>query len=268
MTEFTEWIGGYPVHPVASLFPMIKGDELQALADDIQANGQYEPILLASYDISDPDGLFIMDGRNRFAACELAGVDPIFREIYTLENSGAEEGAVEITPASVGEWIISHNLKRRHLTPSQAAAVATEYEEYLAVEAKKRQLSTLKQNQDDTVPENLPERIKDRSKESSEQAGQMLGVSGRSVRDAKAVKKADPELFEQVKSGDVAVSAAAKKVREAAKPAPTQEELAERQRKQVAREVQHILKKGDLFAAQVRDGLIEALNQKEETNAQ
>lgn len=106
----------------------------------------------------------------------------------------------EGTPASVGEWIISHNLKRRHLTPSQAAAVATEYEEYLKDSAKERQEeAALRGNRnrgaDSPVPENFPEPIKDHSKEASEQAGQMLGVSGRSVRDAKAVKKADPELF-------------------------------------------------------------------------
>ena len=264
MNEVTEWIGGYPVHPVASMFPMIKDDELQALADDIKANGQYEPILLATYDMSDPDGWFLLDGRNRFKACELAGVEPLFSREYLLLNAGADEGAELITPESAAEWIISHNLKRRHLTPSQAAAIATEYEEYLAVEAKKRQVTAGEKYGRGKVVENFPQ---PNGPKASDEAGALLGVSGRSVRDAKAVKKADPELFEEVKRGDVAVSAAAKKVREAAKPAPTQEELAERQRKLVAREVARLLKQGELFAAQVRDGLIEALNQEEEINA-
>ena len=123
--EYTEKLGGYPVHPEASKYPMMDGERLQALADDIKANGQYEPILLASYDISDPDGLFIMDGRNRLRACEVAGVEPIFREVYTLDNAGADEGAVEITPANVGQWIDAHNLHRRHLTPDEYKQLST-----------------------------------------------------------------------------------------------------------------------------------------------
>ena len=42
--DFKEWIGEYPVHPVASLFPMIGDDALNALAEDIKKNGQREPI--------------------------------------------------------------------------------------------------------------------------------------------------------------------------------------------------------------------------------
>jgi ParB-like chromosome segregation protein Spo0J len=42
--------------------------ELRALANDIKANGQLEAIVLY-------DGK-VLDGRNRLAACELAGVEP------------------------------------------------------------------------------------------------------------------------------------------------------------------------------------------------
>lgn len=267
MNEVTEWVGGYPVHPVASLFPMIKGDELQALADDIKANGQYEPILLASYDMSDPDGLFLLDGRNRFKACELAGVEPIFREEYTLPKASADEGAVFITPESAGEWVIAHNLERRHLTPSQRSMIGQGYLEYQKALAKARQSEAGREYGNGKLPRKSVEATDRVANESAAKAGKLVGVSRDSIRDADYVVKTSPELAREVRDGKIAVSAAAKKLREKAKPAPTQEELAERQRKLVAREVARLLKQGDLFAAQVRDGLIEALNQKEEVNA-
>jgi ParB-like chromosome segregation protein Spo0J len=57
-----------PAHPVADLFPMLAGDEMQSLADDIAERGLLHPIVL------DTEGR-ILDGRNRYAACEIAGVD-------------------------------------------------------------------------------------------------------------------------------------------------------------------------------------------------
>lgn len=57
-----------PVHPAAAIFPMLPDDELQALADDIKEHGLRQPIVLAHPDRE------ILDGRNRLAACRIAGV--------------------------------------------------------------------------------------------------------------------------------------------------------------------------------------------------
>jgi hypothetical protein len=59
------------VHPVAALFPMLADDELEELAADIKERGLLQPIVL------DADGR-VLDGRNRLAACEIAGVEPRF----------------------------------------------------------------------------------------------------------------------------------------------------------------------------------------------
>jgi ParB-like chromosome segregation protein Spo0J len=87
------------VHPVADLFPMLPDDELQELADDIRANGLQHPIVL------DKDGVLI-DGRNRWAACQIAGVDPKFTTI-----NGQDPVA----------YILSSNIARRHMNKGQRA---------------------------------------------------------------------------------------------------------------------------------------------------
>ena len=55
-------------HPICLLIPSADEDELQNLTDDIRAHGLLDPIVLF-------EGM-ILDGRNRAAACERAGVAP------------------------------------------------------------------------------------------------------------------------------------------------------------------------------------------------
>ena len=105
------------LHPACKLFPKLNDAELQELADDIRANGLQNSIVLL-------DGK-ILDGRNRHAACKLAGVKPRF------ENWDGDGSPVE--------WVISQNLMRRHLTASQRAVVALDLLPMLEKEAKQRQ---------------------------------------------------------------------------------------------------------------------------------
>ena len=88
----------FEFHDVANLFPMLDVDELKALATDIFENGQREPITLFEGKI--------LDGRNRYVACLDAGVEPLLTE-YNGRH-----------PV---DYVISLNLKRRHLDESQRA---------------------------------------------------------------------------------------------------------------------------------------------------
>jgi ParB-like chromosome segregation protein Spo0J len=72
-------------------------DELSALADDIRARGQCEPIRRL------PDSR-IVDGRNRELACLIAGVEPQYEP-------------VQLTERAIPAFVDSANLHRRHLTP-------------------------------------------------------------------------------------------------------------------------------------------------------
>ena len=81
------------VHPVAALFPMLAGDELEELAADIKARGLLQPIVL------DAEGR-ILDGRNRLAACKIAGVEPNF--IRKFSTGGARWSSIPSARSSNG----------------------------------------------------------------------------------------------------------------------------------------------------------------------
>ena len=155
----------------------------------------------------------------------------------------------ELSPQVIADWIISHNLHRRHLTTSQKAMVGQGYLAYLKEEAKKRQIEAVKRgnvsrHSDSPIPANLPELGKDRSKESAEQAARIVGASARSIKDADFVVKNDPELAQQVRDSKVTVSAAAKRIREALNPKPKQtpEQVAEKLAKAVAKHDEEVIR--------------------------
>ena len=229
--EFTEYIDGIPVHPVASLFPMIGDEELQALADDIKANGQREPIVLAHLNGIQDDEVVLIDGRNRFRACEIAGVEPEFRTDFLLHGE------------AIGPWIMSHNRHRRHMSKTQMATVAVEYEKWLAVEAKKRIDEGRKNSHSSRRGELAVENLPQPSAKASDEAGAMLGVSGRTVRDAKYVANNDPELFEKMRRNEITASAAAKRIRDtiSPKPQPTPEEIAEKLVRNIAKHDEEVM---------------------------
>jgi ParB-like chromosome segregation protein Spo0J len=90
------------VFPAADLFPMLPDDELQQLAEDIKAHGLHEPIVVALIDGEE----MLVAGRNRLAACKIAGVEPTVRRL-----NGEDPTA----------YVISENIYRRHMTKGQRA---------------------------------------------------------------------------------------------------------------------------------------------------
>jgi predicted HTH domain antitoxin len=87
-------------HEYAEIYRMLSDEEISALAQDISKRGQLIPIVLYQGQI--------LDGRNRFLACQKAGVTPEFRE-YTGDDP-------------IGQ-IAALNDHRRHDSPGERALV-------------------------------------------------------------------------------------------------------------------------------------------------
>jgi ParB-like chromosome segregation protein Spo0J len=92
----------YEFHPIANIFPLLGKDEADELKADIEANGQREPIMLCRGQI--------VDGRNRYLACKALD-KPVTTN--TLNPS-----------TDLVAYVISVNLRRRHLTPAQRGMAA------------------------------------------------------------------------------------------------------------------------------------------------
>lgn len=174
------------IHPVAQLFPMLSGTGMDELVDSIKSQGLLNPCV--------KQGDVLLDGRNRMEACRIAGIEPQF-----IEYGGDSPVA----------FIIGVNLHRRQLDKGQKIALALEIEPYFAEEARKRQAQATGQPRGvkQSVVANVPQQ------KSRDQAAAAVGVSGKLVSAAKAIKEADPERFEKVKQGTLTVAKAKKEIK-------------------------------------------------------
>ncbi len=212
-------------HPAARLFPLIKGDEFEALVDDIRENGQREPILLH------PDGS-ILDGRNRYLACRKLGIEP---KSEHWDGEGSPE-----------EIVLSLNLHRRHLSSAQRAAIAVEILPKLEAEAKELQRLSqgrgkkgMKFSEDllgseqttennevngDFKSEQKTNRTKgaDVAERSIDRAAKMFATNSDYVWSAKLIKDADPALLRKIRDGEMKIAVARRKLTRRAFPTPKQ----------------------------------------------
>lgn len=207
-------LGEFEVHPFADAFPLIDGDEFDQLVMDIKKNGLREPIVL------NHDRTVLVDGRNRYRACEAAGADPVFE---TLPERYTEPLILDL--------IVSMNMARRQLNPGQRALMALEYERYYAAaqpkgrpaESPPKVIPAAKETRADLPAQNEwvepPDREERRSRE---RAAKAVGASGRAVQQAKAVVRDAPDLAAKVRAGEIALDAAdrQRKQRLAAMPKP------------------------------------------------
>jgi hypothetical protein len=153
-------------HPIADAFPLIGGTEFDALVTDIKASGVHEPIVVYEGKI--------LDGRNRYRASAVAGVDCPLRE-YQGNDPVA--------------YVVSLNVHRRQLDESQRAWVAANIANLEhGGDRSKTSIAVL----------------------TTERAAKLLNVGRASVERARIVRDhGAPELKEKLAAGEVSVSAAA-----------------------------------------------------------
>jgi N6-adenosine-specific RNA methylase IME4/ParB-like chromosome segregation protein Spo0J len=181
-------------HAVASLFPMMSEEEYRALVEDVRTHGQREPIWTLDN--------AIIDGRNRWRACEELGITPA-----TREYQGDASMSVLVS------FVLSLNLKRRHLSSSQKAVIALEVEQLLATEARERQRG----GQGGIL---LPQNFAEAKGESREQAAAIVGSNRQYVSDAKKLASEAPELLEKVRSGELSIPQAKQEYKAQFAPPP------------------------------------------------
>lgn len=184
--------GKFKVHPLAAAFPLIIGEQFEQLVADIKANGLIEPIVLST------DETTIIDGRNRWRACERAGVDPVYTSL------GSHYGELDLVL-----FIISKNRHRRHLTQQQMAMLALEALPYFETEAKKRQqLSAGRGKKGPPFAADLKS-----NGDARDQAAAAMGVGHTAVSQAKLVKETSPALAAEVLAGKTSLTDAYKQAR-------------------------------------------------------
>jgi hypothetical protein len=162
-------------HLLADVFPLLEGKELQELADDIKKNGLLEPIMLFQGKI--------LDGRNRYNAVKLAEYKLEPHEVEVFENIGGD-------PV---EFVISKNIKRRHLTPDQRAMIAAELYDKLP---KQQHGGDRKSRVPNSTLEDLPSAGSQLKKVATK-----MEVSTKQVKRASSIKHKDPKKAAQVKTG-------------------------------------------------------------------
>jgi N6-adenosine-specific RNA methylase IME4 len=183
--------GELETHPLANIFPLLEGAAFEELVADIKTHGLREEIVLV--------GRQILDGRHRYRASIAANVEPRFKQ-YTGNDPVA--------------FVISANLRRRHLSESQRAMVAAK-------------LATLRlgANQHSEGP-------------SIEGASKLLNIGHASVERArKVLDHGAAELQHAVQTGHVSVTAAADV---ASRPIAEQAEIIARGPREILRQARLI----------------------------
>lgn len=198
------------VHPYAEKFPMLPEADLAELAESIRANGLRNPVVVTS------DGL-ILDGRNRVAACERAGV-----QTTTVVYDGDD----------LAEYVIDCNSTRRHMATG-ARAMATAL---VLAEDGRREGGRWRRGSVGAIQESL-------------NSGE--GQWRNSLTQAGAVLDHAPDLAQQVVAGDLALDAAYRQAVERRDAERTKLEEEERRRQEEADAQAFIEENAPDLAAQV-----------------
>lgn len=166
-------------HEIANIFPMMLGDEYRKLKDDIESIGQLESVVIYEGKI--------LDGRNRYTVCKDLGID------VKYENFTGNDAL---------QFVISKNLRRRHLDTSQRALIAARLANM--------QVGDTAYNLRNVDSANLQSRS---NLVSQTEAAEMFNVSPRIVASVKAIENNNPEFIPYIESGVMTVHEAEKGIK-------------------------------------------------------
>jgi ParB-like chromosome segregation protein Spo0J len=198
-----ERIGDYRIHPVAAMFPLLKGDDYEDLRSSIEANGQLKPIVV--------QGDVLLDGCNRLQACLEIGLSPKVVQ-YSSE-------------LDVATYIRCANIDRRHLSEDQRVGICGQIYRWdleqrntakktapgqHGAEGGRGHKKTLTPKSEQAFP------VSDRNTRSTAvQIASQAKVSRYKGAQAIAVEKARPDLVELVQQGKIKLREAFAQIRAA-----------------------------------------------------
>lgn len=186
-------------HRLARYFPVLEGEDFDLLVESIRKNGQREPIVTHEGQI--------LDGINRWRACQKLGIEPEYREL--------PEGTDPL------QYVVDMNIRRRHMDASQRAMLATEMLPEFEAEAKNRRSESAKAQWSRSVDQDhigaKPEKAESWKdwKPARDDAAKVFGVSGPTIQRAKRVKEEAPDKVADIVSGKTTVTAVDAELRKA-----------------------------------------------------
>lgn len=223
-----EIICGYQVHPAASVFPLLAGDEFDELVDSVRKNGILHPVVVRNT----PDGDELIDGRNRLRAAEVVRMSGHRCDVPVTHWDNAM--------GNVCEWIWETNATRRQLTDDAVTLASAAIWPLIKAENRARQEATQFPKGESGNPSgkkqvttnpSLPAQRDRKADDARSTVGQVAAKAGTSMhkaRQAVAVQKA-------IESGAIPAAAAQevmagkKKLRDVA-PKPERPQAAPRHR--------------------------------------
>jgi hypothetical protein len=173
----------YEPHELAGLFPPLSPDEFEALAQDIAENGQWEAIRLYEGKV--------LDGMNRLRAV---------RHASEIKGQEIEPWIEDFDPKkakmSPEQFVVTRNLRRRHLTTGQRAVLAVEWAEKAEREGFLTHVAKTPGEAGRPRSSALPE------------ISVLVGTTEQRAREAKRIRDANPALFAELKAGTVSLRSA------------------------------------------------------------
>jgi len=210
-------IAGREVHPACGLFPPMVGAEFDELVTSIRKNGLRTEITLY-------EGR-VLDGRNRLAACDQAGVEPRFKE---WDQAG-----------SPWDYAWDMNAGRRHLPADQKVALRLKclaasgewqrQQEQLLVAANEARSKATKRRPRVNGGRRLGGKssatvhtTREPQPHTKAALAAEAGVSPRTAQAVITIQKTAPDLFERVAAGELSAKKALAEVKSRKKEATAQ----------------------------------------------
>lgn len=191
------------VHDLCKIFPEMTAAEFDDLCTSVAKIGIVDPIITYQGKV--------LDGRNRYRAALHLGCEAPMEE---WDGRGK----------SPLEFVVSRNLSRRNLTPSQRAAIALDVKEELEAVYRERMVANGKSRAKAAKNEfGKSAKLVSRGGNSRKEAAALMNVSDGYVAAAQRIQAKSPATFEAVKSGRMTIPQAKRELQltRADPPKPT-----------------------------------------------